>query len=119
MHRLSTKSVIDQISTRERREHPAWRLAAAATLAALMPAAAFAYVGPGAGLTAIGTVLALFAALALAIVGFVWYPLKRLLGHRQPVSSRAGTGAKANNGRGGATPTMPPVEVREPGGERR
>jgi hypothetical protein len=40
---------------------------------------AHAYVGPGAGLTAIGTVLALAAAFCLAIVGFVWYPLKRLL----------------------------------------
>lgn len=45
----------------------------------LLPAAAFAYVGPGAGLTAIGTILALVAAFFLAIVGFVWYPVKRLL----------------------------------------
>jgi nitrate reductase gamma subunit len=44
----------------------------------LMPAAAHAYVGPGAGLTAIGSVVALFAAVGLALVGFVWYPLKRL-----------------------------------------
>lgn len=39
----------------------------------------YAYIGPGAGLTAIGTVLALIAAFFLAIVGFVWYPVKRLL----------------------------------------
>lgn len=52
-------------------------LVAAAALA--MPGAAQAYVGPGAGLTAIGSVLALIAALALAVVGFVWYPLKRLM----------------------------------------
>lgn len=52
--------------------------------AALVPAAAQAYVGPGAGLTAIGTMLALLAALLLAIVGFVWYPLKRLLARRRP-----------------------------------
>jgi hypothetical protein len=38
-----------------------------------------AYVGPGAGLTAIGSVLALFAAIGLAVVGFVWYPVKRML----------------------------------------
>lgn len=37
-----------------------------------------AYIGPGAGLSAIGTVLAFLAAVALAIVGFVWYPLKRM-----------------------------------------
>lgn len=40
---------------------------------------AHAYVGPGAGLTAIGTMVAVIAALILAVVGFVWYPLKRIL----------------------------------------
>lgn len=44
----------------------------------VMPAAAQAYVGPGAGLTAIGTLIALFAAMLLALVGFVWYPIKRM-----------------------------------------
>ena len=39
---------------------------------------AWAYIGPGAGISAIGTVVALVGALALMIVGFVWYPLKRL-----------------------------------------
>ncbi len=55
--------------------------------------AAHAYVGPGAGITAIGTVLALVGAALLAIVGFVWYPVKRLLGRRkaagQPASAAA------------------------------
>ena len=55
----------------------AWLLAALA--AAVLPDAALAYVGPGAGLTAIGTVLALLGAVGLALVGFVWYPVKRLL----------------------------------------
>jgi len=45
--------------------------------AAAFPVMAFAYVGPGAGITAIGSVLALLVGIALAIVGFVWYPLKR------------------------------------------
>ena len=36
-----------------------------------------AYFGPGAGISAIGTVLALLAGLALAVIGFFWYPLKR------------------------------------------
>lgn len=45
----------------------------------LLPESAAAYVGPGAGLTAIGTVFALVAAVFLAIVGFVWYPVKRML----------------------------------------
>ena len=49
--------------------------------AALLLAAsqsAEAYVGPGAGITAIGTLVALIGAVLLAIVGFVWYPIKRL-----------------------------------------
>lgn len=43
----------------------------------LMPRMAEAYIGPGAGLTAIGTFVALLLIIILALVGFVWYPLKR------------------------------------------
>ncbi len=42
------------------------------------PQVAEAYIGPGAGITVIGTVIALIGAILLAIVGFVWYPIKRL-----------------------------------------
>lgn len=38
-----------------------------------------AYIGPGAGLTAIGAAFAFVGAILLAIVGFIWYPIKRLL----------------------------------------
>ena len=48
-------------------------------LAALLPQAALAYIGPGAGLSAIGTAVAVVGAFLLLIVGFVWYPIKRLL----------------------------------------
>ena len=48
---------------------------------------AYAYIGPGAGLTAIGTVLALGAAILLAIVGFVWYPVKRLRQSRKAATT--------------------------------
>jgi len=37
-----------------------------------------AYIGPGAGIGVIGTVIALIGAVILAIIGFVWYPIKRL-----------------------------------------
>lgn len=43
----------------------------------LLPLAANAYVGPGSGITAIGSILALIAALVVGILGFVWYPIKR------------------------------------------
>jgi len=52
-------------------------------LAALAVGSAHAYVGPGAGLTAIGTVIALIGAILLALVGFVWYPVKRLLSRKK------------------------------------
>lgn len=47
--------------------------------ALLLPGTASAYIGPGAGLSAIGSLLALIGAVLLAIVGFVWYPVRRLL----------------------------------------
>jgi hypothetical protein len=56
----------------------------------LLPVSSLAYVGPGAGLTAIGTVLAILAAFVLAIVGFVWYPMKRLLRARKAKKAEAG-----------------------------
>lgn len=52
-------------------------LALALVLAVAAPA--WAYVGPGAGLTAIGAALAFIAGIVLAIIGFIWYPIKRLL----------------------------------------
>ena len=44
-----------------------------------LPNAALAYIGPGAGLSAIGTAIAVVGAFLLLVVGFVWYPMKRLL----------------------------------------
>jgi uncharacterized membrane protein YidH (DUF202 family) len=44
---------------------------------------AHAYVGPGAGLSVLGSVLALFAAVLLMIAGFVWYPVKRLMNRKK------------------------------------
>jgi hypothetical protein len=52
-------------------------------LTVIAPHEAQAYIGPGAGLSAIGALLAIFAAILLAIVGFVWYPIKRLLRRKQ------------------------------------
>jgi hypothetical protein len=45
----------------------------------LVSEVASAYIGPGAGLGVIGTLIAFVGAVLLAIVGFVWYPIKRLL----------------------------------------
>lgn len=58
-------------------------------LAWLIPSAAHAYIGPGAGISAIGSLLALIAAVLLAIVGFVWYPVKRIMKNRRKARTAA------------------------------
>ena len=56
----------------------------AVTLIALVTAApAHAYMGPGAGLAFIGSLIALAAALGVGALGLVWYPVKRLLRSRR------------------------------------
>ncbi len=61
-------------------------LGAVITICAGSPA--LAYIGPGAGIGAIGTVVAVIGAVLLMIVGFVWYPVKRLLKRfKQPVGA--------------------------------
>ncbi|MCI0557344.1 MAG: hypothetical protein MN733_02535 [Nitrososphaera sp.] len=50
---------------------------------------AFAYVGPGAGLTVIGSILAFLGLIFLAIFGFLWYPIKRLITKRKQSASVA------------------------------
>jgi hypothetical protein len=44
---------------------------------------AFAYLGPGAGLAAIGAFLALILGVIVAFFGFLWYPVKRVLRRRK------------------------------------
>lgn len=56
-----------------------WFSLVAIALQLFVPESAGAYIGPGVGISAIGTVVALIAAVFLAIVGFLWYPIKRLL----------------------------------------
>ena len=55
-----------------------WTLFVAAVLIGL-PREAAAYIGPGAGLSVIGTVVSVIGAVFLAILGFIWYPIKRQL----------------------------------------
>jgi len=57
----------------------AYLIITALVLVTISPELAYAYVGPGAGLSALGSVLSLLAAIGLGIVGFVWYPVRRLL----------------------------------------
>jgi len=45
-----------------------------------------AYLGPGAGLSAIGSVVSVISAVFLAIAGFIWYPIKRLFKRVAPAA---------------------------------
>lgn len=55
-------------------------LAAAAGAALfLVPVEALAYGGPGSVISGIGALLAAVAAIAAAIFGFFWFPIKRLV----------------------------------------
>lgn len=58
---------------------------------AVLPGLVQAYVGPGVGLSAIGSVLAFIGAVFLLIVGFLWYPIKRLLKRKPKPGADPGT----------------------------
>jgi len=59
-----------------------------------LPSSAFAYVGPGAGLSAIGAFLAVVAAVIVAIFGFIWYPIKRFLRRAKKKVNNQGEGSE-------------------------
>ena len=48
-------------------------------LVCCFPQPALAYVGPGTGMSAVGVFLAVVMGVIVALFGFLWYPLKRLL----------------------------------------
>jgi hypothetical protein len=48
-----------------------------------IPQPAQAYVGPGTGMSAVGVFMAIVMGIVVAIFGFIWYPLKRLLRTRR------------------------------------
>jgi membrane protein implicated in regulation of membrane protease activity len=61
-------------------------------LVCLLPQPAVAYIGPGTGLSAIGVFLAVVAGISIALFGFVWYPIKRLLRQKKPRQGGQGGG---------------------------
>jgi hypothetical protein len=72
------------------------RLWLVAFLMLAVPGVASAYIGPGTGITAIGSFLALLGGIVLAIVGFIWFPIKRWLLRARSESRTASTPAVAN-----------------------
>lgn len=65
----------------------AFRLALAALLAASLPQAALAYIGPGVGAGAIAAVLGVLGSIFLAIVAVIYYPIKRMMKKRKAAAS--------------------------------
>lgn len=64
----------------------------ALTLTALLaPTPAFAYMGVGAGLSAMGSILSFFGVMLLMAFGFVWYPVKRMLKKARAKNAEPGT----------------------------
>jgi hypothetical protein len=72
-------------------------------------AAAHAYVGPGAGLSALGSLVALLGTVAVAILGFIWFPVKRLLkALRKPKQASTTTDAQTSSLQGKTEPESAP-----------
>ncbi|MDJ0589099.1 MAG: hypothetical protein QNJ72_03760 [Pleurocapsa sp. MO_226.B13] len=49
---------------------------------------AMAYVGPGTGIAALGALIAIVVGVIVALFGFLWYPLKRMLKKREQAASK-------------------------------
>jgi membrane protein implicated in regulation of membrane protease activity len=79
-------------------------LLALAALAAALPA--FAYIGPGAGLSLVGALWAVIAAVGAALFFIVAWPLRRMLRRRREQQADAGelAGAKIESPQGRAPP---------------
>ena len=60
------------------------KTAALMLLLCSMALPAQAYLGPGGAVSSVGALLALIGAVLLAIVGFVWFPLKRMIKGEEP-----------------------------------
>lgn len=72
----------------EFKEHLVLRFASVVSLV-MFATPAFAYIGPGGGLGALGLLVALVLGLVLLLVGFVWFPLKRALKNRRKQTETA------------------------------
>ncbi|WP_157019493.1 hypothetical protein [Mesorhizobium xinjiangense] len=59
------------------------------------PGTAFAYVGPGAGLSLLGALWALVAAIATALIFVLAWPIRRMMRRRRAQSSTRATDGQA------------------------
>ncbi len=66
-------------------------LLAGAAAALLSADPAYAYMGAGAGLSALGSILSFLGVFLLMLFGFVWFPLKRALNRKKGKNEAAST----------------------------
>ena len=69
----------------------------ALVLGLLSPGLAEAYIGPGAGAGTIAVVLGVIAAVIMAFLGLLWYPIKRLLRGRKSAKAAAASPTQAQH----------------------
>ena len=67
-------------------------------LVLFIPQPVLAYVGPGAGIAAIGAFFAIVAGVIAALFGFLWYPIKRLLRKHKKSQSNKNTNKNTKEG---------------------
>lgn len=82
-----------------------------ACLAILLPHAAYAYVGPGAGLSLLGALWALLVAIAAAVAFVVAWPIRRMRRRKREERERA---LAAEGAQDAAAPPAPDTDNRRP-----
>jgi nitrate reductase gamma subunit len=64
-----------------------WLIIIAVCILLIFPVSVMAYLGPGAAVSSIGALLAAIAGIIVAIFGFLWYPIRRLIRRLKKKSS--------------------------------
>lgn len=76
-----------------------------------LPEPALAYVGPGAGLSIIGSLLAFFAAIVVGIFGFLWFPIRRMMRKRKAAAAEKAERESSDHQESDDAPTAEVVQL--------
>jgi nitrate reductase gamma subunit len=71
-----------------------WLILGIVFIVFLLPMSVMAYLGPGATVSSIGALLAVIAGIIVAIFGFLFYPIRRLIHKRKKKISRMESDSK-------------------------
>jgi hypothetical protein len=81
---------------------PSFVLALVAGLIVTSPGVAHAYIGPGAGVTVLGALWAVIAAIVLALGGLLLWPIRVMMRRRKQPAAAKAAAANESDGAGGA-----------------